>query len=464
MNIVGVTACTTGIAHTYMAAESLEAKSKELGHNIKVETQGTSGRENILTKEDIDNADIIILATEKQIDISRFEGKKVLNAKPAEAIKNPEELINKAMNESNLTLIGEQSKTESDEGTGSSDSGILGHVMSGVSFMLPIVVAGGILMAISFAFDLNAGDNEGTICWALNTLGGIGFSMMVPIMSAFIAYSISKENKAGFAAGVIGGLLSDTIGIGFIGGIIAAIIAGYTTLLLNKYLKFPRSLNGLKQILVVPVLASAITGLVIIFLIGGPIESLVLMLNDLLLSLSGGSTIILSLIFGLFYFDLGGPISKIIYAFALGAFSEGNYGPMGAAMVVGMVPPLGIALATFIRSKVFSKAEQESGRAALILGASFITEGAIPFAASNPLAVLPASVAGSAVGALVAFLLGLEIRAPHGGLFLLLIPNAVSSAVSFFIALAAGTIVTAVVMLTVINFQGRNVKKTSLEL
>lgn len=451
MKIVAITACTTGIAHTYMAAESLENKAKELGYDIKVETQGASGPENVLSMADINNADAIILAVDKSIDETRFSGKEVLRVKAAEAIKNPENVFENAVNKINTEKI--KNTTCDDDLLGNVQvGGILQHIMAGVSYMLPLVVAGGILIALSFAFGIYAFEEKGSIAWALHTIGAeTAFALMVPVMAGFIAQSIA--NKLGFAAGIVGGMLANTIGAGFLGGILAGLIAGYTVLLLNKYVKLPKSLQGLKSIVIIPLLSVLIIGFLMIFVIGGPITLITTKLTEFLGSLSGVSVIILGLIYGLLYFDLGGPFSKIIYTFGVGALASGLTVPMGAAMVCGMVPPLGIALATFIKPKLWTKQERESGKAALVLGLSFITEGSIPFAASNPVATLPACMAGSAVGAIVAFLLNVGIQAPHGGLFLLLIPNAISNIVGFIIALIAGSITTCIVILSIKKFQ-----------
>lgn len=454
MKIVAVTACTTGIAHTYMAAESLELYAKELGYDIKVETQGTSGTENILTQEEISKADAIILAVDKKIDETRFAGKDVLRVNAAQAIKNPEEVFEKALSKEGVTTVA-QADSE-DMFSSVNVGGILQHIMNGVSYMIPLVVAGGILISLSFAFGIYAAEVEGSLAWALNLIGGgTAFALMVPITAGFIAQSIANNSKAAFAAGAVGGMLSDGIEAGFLGGIIAGVLAGYITLYLSKYIKVPQSLNGLKAIVVVPVLSVVIIGLLMLFVIGTPLQAATGWVNNFLESLTGGSIVILGLFFGLIYFDLGGPFSKIVYTFGLSAYAAGNYVPMGAAMICGMVPPLGIALATFVKPNYWTKAERESGKAAIVLGLSFITEGAIPFAATNPLAVIPASMLGSAVGSIVAFLLEVGVQAPHGGFFLLLIPNAVTNIIGFVLALGAGTLATTIALLLIMQYQTR---------
>lgn len=443
--IVAVTACTTGIAHTYMAAEKLEQAAGKLGYQIRVETQGASGQENPLTAQEIEEADGIILAIDKNIDMNRFAGKDVLIVAAVRAIKEPEILFDQAFHKTGTTQV-KSSEEASDELISAENfKGIYKHIMSGVSYMIPVVVAGGILLALSFAFGIYAAEEVGSLAWVLNQIGsGAALALMVPVLAGFIGHSIA--NKAGFAPAIAGGMIANSIGAGFLGGILAGLLAGYLVLLLNRYIKMPKSLQGLKTILVIPVLSTLIVGLLLYYVIGNPIQALMTAINSFLSSMTGASVIILGILFGLFYFDLGGPCSKVIYTFGVGALSEQVYGPMAAAMICGMVPPIGIALSTFVQKNLWTKAERETGKAALVLGLSFITEGAIPFAASDPFSVLPACMAGSAVGSIVSLLLNVEIRAPHGGFFLALIPGAISNLLGFLIALLAGSVVTAVIL------------------
>ncbi len=442
--IVAVTACTTGIAHTYMAAEKMEQTAEKLGYQIKVETQGASGQENPLTEQEIREADAIILAVDKNIDMSRFAGKDVLIVAASKAIKEPETVFTNALNKNGTTRV--KGSDDSDELINvASFSGIYKHIMGGVSYMIPVVVAGGILLALSFAFGIYANEEVGSLPWVLHQIGaGSALAMMVPVLSGFIGHSIA--NKSGFAPALVGGIIASSIGAGFLGGILSGLIAGYLVLYLNKMIKLPKSLQGLKTILVIPVLSTLIVGLLLYYVIGTPIQLLMTAITNFLSSMNGASVVILGILFGLFYFDLGGPCSKVIYTFGVGALSEQVYGPMAAAMVCGMIPPIGIAISTFVQKKLWTKAERETGKAALVLGLSFITEGAIPFAASDPFSVLPACMAGSAVGSIVSFLLKVEIRAPHGGFFLTVIPNAITNLPGFFLALLAGSITTAVVL------------------
>jgi PTS system fructose-specific IIC component len=440
--IVAITACPTGIAHTYMAAEKLALVGKEMGYEVKVETQGTSGAQNILSEEDIARADGIILAVDKEIDESRFAGKQVLKTSVGKAIREPRELIENAVNKTNTVKInakkGEEQNTLSSKGVKS----IYKHIMAGVSYMLPIVVAGGILTALSFAFGIYAFQEEGSLAWAFFQIGASGaLGLMVPVLSAYIAHSIA--DKAGFAAGLVGGWLANSVGAGFLGGMLAGFIAGYVTLFLNKSIRLPVTFRGIKDILILPILSVAIVGILMLYVIGTPIKALNSSITDLLTALSGGSIIIMGIIFGILYWDLGGPFSKVLYAFAVGMIAEGVYEPMAAVIVCGMIPPLGMAVATFIRPQLWTQQQKEAGKASLFLGLSYITEGAIPFAAESPLVVIPSCVIGGAVGAIVSMAMNTGIVAPHGGIFLLLIPNAVHNPVGFLVALVIGTIVTA---------------------
>jgi len=464
--IVAITSCPTGIAHTYMAAESLEKAAKLDNIEIKVETQGASGVENLLTEEEIAEADAVIFAVDKNIDESRFVGKQAITVPASKAIKDPSELMKKALNYDGTKVVADKSidsdnKNETIKG-GSAYTGIYKHIMAGVSYMLPLVVAGGILIALSFAFGIYAFQEEGTLPWVLHQIGGgSAFALMIAVMSGFIAHSIG--DKAAFAPGIIGGFIANTIGAGFLGGMLAGLIAGYLVVFLNKNIKLPKSLRGLKSIMIIPVVSTLVVGLLMYYVIGTPIHLATVHITEFLSKLSGSGAIILGLIFGLFYFDLGGPMSKIVYTFGVGALAEGVYSPMGAAMVCGMVPPIGIALSTFARPKIWNKDQKEAGKAAFFLGLSFITEGAIPFAATNPKIVLPSCMAGSAVGSIVAFLLNVEIKAPHGGFFLMFIPNAIGNLLGFIIALIAGSLTTAILVSTLKDIQLKNEKTTNIK-
>lgn len=453
--IVAITACPTGIAHTYMAAEKLAMVGQEMGYEVKVETQGTSGTQNSLTEQEIEQADGIILAVDKDVDESRFVGKEVVKTNVGRAIREPRELIQNALDKTNTVKIAGAKKEGTDAFTAKGVKQIYKHIMSGVSYMLPVVVAGGILTALSFAFGIYAFQEEGTLAWAFYQIGAAGaLGLMVPVLAAYIAHSIA--DKSGFAAGLVGGWLANSVGAGFVGGMLAGFLAGYVTLFLNKTVKIPKSLRGVKDILITPIASVTIVGLLMIYVIGTPIKALTVGITGLLTGLSGGSIVILGIVFGLLYWDLGGPFSKVLYAFAIGMTAEGIYEPMAAVMVCGMVPPLGIALATLVRPNQWNQEQKEAGKAALFLGLSYITEGAIPFAAENPLVVLPACIMGGAVGSIVSMAFKTGIVAPHGGAFLLLIPNAIVNVGGFLAALAAGTLVTAA---AIILLKARDLKR-----
>lgn len=276
---------------------------------------------------------------------------------------------------------------------------------------------------------------------------------MVPVLSAFIATSIA--DRPGFAPGIIGGMIASNIGAGFLGGILSGFIAGYTVLLLNKYIQLPKSFQGLKPVLILPILSTLIVGLLMYYVVGTPIEMLTSAITELLSSLTGASIIVLGIVFGLLYIDLGGPFSKVLYAFAIGMVAEGVNEPMAAVMVCGMIPPIGIAIATFVRPKLWTQEEREAGKAALVLGCSYITEGAIPFATSDPMVILPSTVIGGMVGATISLFLNVATPAPHGGLFLAFIPNAITNIMGFLLAIVAGSIVTAIL---IIILKSRKVK------
>jgi PTS system fructose-specific IIC component len=318
--------------------------------------------------------------------------------------------------------------------------------MTGVSYMLPLVVAGGIMIALAFALGgiyVFEDANEGTLGWALFQIGApSAFALMVPVLAGFIAYSIA--DRPGIAPGLIGGMLASSIGAGFLGGIIAGFIAGYSTDLLNKYIKLPRTLEGIKPVLILPVLGSAIVGLLMIFLIGPPVAAALDWLTNTLSGMQDTAAGLLGVILGLMMaFDMGGPVNKAAYAFSVGLIDSEVYMPMAAVMAAGMTPPLGLALASLLFKSRFTHDEREAGKAAWVLGASFITEGAIPFAAKDPFRVIPSIMVGSAVAAALSMVFGCELRVPHGGMFVLPIPNAVTNLGLYIVAILAGTLVTA---------------------
>ncbi|GBF10036.1 PTS fructose transporter subunit IIC [Tepidibacillus sp. HK-1] len=449
--ILAVTACPTGIAHTYMAAESLQKAAKEKGLDFKVETRGAVGVENGLTEQEIAEAHAIILAADTDVDEARFEGKNVIKVGVAEAIKNPNSLIEKALslqptNKTSYTEKVQQIKAE----RSSQRTGAYKHLMNGVSYMIPLVVAGGLLIAISFIFGIKAFDPNdpayNPIAKALMDIGGgSAFALMVPVLAGFIAFSIA--DKPGLTPGLIGGMLASKIGSGFLGGIVAGFLAGYVAKWLKNSIKLPKNFAGLIPILIIPFLSTLIVGLLMVFVIGTPVKTVMDGLTNWLTGLSGTNRIFLGLILGaMMAFDMGGPLNKAAYTFAVGLLGSNVFEPMAAVMAAGMTPPLGLWLATRLAPKKYTVEEREAGKAAAVLGISFITEGAIPFAAADPLRVIPSIVAGSAVTGALSMLFGATLRAPHGGIFVLPIPHAVGNLLMYTVAIIAGTVVTAIVV------------------
>lgn len=448
--LVGVTSCPTGIAHTFMAAEGLAKAAKALGYEMKVETQGSVGAQNTLTFEEIGRADAVIIAADAFVDKTRFAGKRLYETGTKEALHNGQEAIKKALAlpEPGGKDLADMAK-EMKKARAAKVTGPYKHLMTGVSYMLPIVVAGGILIALAFAFGgiTTEGYPEGSIAWALMKIGGsTAFALFVPVLAAFIAYSIA--DRPGITPGIIGGLLATSIGSGFLGGLLAGFLAGYVTLALNTYIKLPKNLQGLMPVLILPLLSTLVVGLAMVYLIGPPMKIVNDAMTNWLKGMQTGSAVVLGVILGaMMAFDMGGPVNKAAYAFSVGLLSSQVFQPMAAVMAAGMTPPLGLALATLLSKVRFTAEEQEAQSAAAVLGISFITEGAIPFAARDPLRTLPSLMVGSAVaGALsMAFKCGLHV--PHGGVFVLPIPNAVDNLGGYIIAILVGTAVTAGMLL-----------------
>jgi PTS system fructose-specific IIC component len=445
--IVAITSCPTGIAHTFMAAEGLQQAAPALGHSIRVETQGSVGAQTPLTAQEIAEADLVLIAADKQVDLSRFAGKRVFQSGTKPAINDGKMLIAKALAEAKQQ--GGTTQTADSAGAATQKVGPYKHLMSGVSFMIPFVTAGGLLIALAFAFGgIYATDpsHAHTFAGALFEIGAKGaFTLFVPILGGYIAYSIA--DRPGLAPGMVGGLLANLLGAGFLGAIVAGFIAGYGTDFLNKSIKLPRSLEGLKPVLILPLLGTLLTGLLMVYVVGTPVADILAFLTNFLKSMQGSSAILLGLLLGaMMAFDMGGPVNKAAYAFSVGLLSASVYTPMAAVMAAGMTPPLGIALATKIFPRRFSEMERESGTATGALGLSFITEGAIPYAARDPFRVIPCTVAGSAVAGAISMAAGVQLKVPHGGIFVLPIPDAVTHLAMYVIALVAGTAITCVML------------------
>ncbi|WP_281512564.1 PTS fructose transporter subunit IIABC [Mammaliicoccus vitulinus] len=449
--VLAVTACPTGIAHTYMAADALKNQAKKMGVPIKVETNGSGGIKNHLTEEEIEKASGIIVAADVHVETNRFDGKNVIQVPVADGIKRPEELINMAQDTSRKPFVskgGKQSSSTSNEKQSVSKT-IYKHLMNGVSNMLPLVISGGILMAIVFLFGENSFDpksdqyNEfAANLWSIGS--DSAFQLIVPILAGFIARSIA--DKPGFASGLVGGMLAVAGGSGFLGGIIAGFLAGYLTEGV-KYIfkKLPQMFEGLKPTLIYPVLSVSLTGLLMVYVINPPTS----WLNNLLLSgldsLSGSNIMLLGLVLGaMMAIDMGGPFNKAAYVFATAALTEGNAAAITAAMVGGMIPPIAIATAMLIFRSKFTKAQKGSVIPNYVMGLSFITEGAIPFAAADPLRVIPSMMVGSGIGGAIALGLGSNIQAPHGGIFVILATD-FGHVLQTLLAVVIGALVAAII-------------------
>lgn len=444
--VLAVTACPTGIAHTYMAADALIKKAREMGVNIKVETNGSTGVKNQLTSEEIKNAKGIIVAADKNVEMERFAGKNVEIVPVKEGIKNPEGLIKNALNQSapiyQANTTGEKVSTKKEK------TGFYKHLMSGVSNMLPFVVGGGILIAISFMFGIQSSNPNdpsfNPLAKLLNDIGGgNAFFLMIPVMAGFIGMSIA--DRPGFAPAMVGGLISLNNGGGFLGGLIGGFLGGYIVVFLKKlFAKLPESFEGLKPVLLYPLFGIFITGALMYGVIINPIAALNSGVTTFLQGLGTGNLVLLgALLGGMMAVDMGGPVNKAAFTFGIAMITAGNYYPHAAVMAGGMVPPLGIALATTFFKNKFTKDEKDAGKVCYIMGLSFITEGAIPFAAADPIRVIPACIIGAAIAGGLSMFFGVQLPAPHGGLFVLPV---VINPVMYLISIVLGSIVTALII------------------
>lgn len=450
--IAAVTACPTGIAHTYMSAESLTDKAADMGVNIKVETNGSGGAKNILTSDDIEKATAVIVAADTNVSMDRFNGKHIIEVPVADGIHKPQELIDKALKQDAPVYHGSESSAD-ESGGGQAGRGvgstIYKHLMNGVSNMLPFVIGGGILIALSFLFGVNASDPKdpsyNVIAEALNTIGGgNAFALMIPVLAGFIGMSIA--DRPGFAPAMVGGFMAANSGAGFLGGIVAGFLGGYVVVGLKRLLaNLPSSLEGIKTILLYPLLGIAITGLLMFFVVNKPFSMLNTAISDLLTGLGTGNAVFLGIVLGLMMaFDMGGPVNKAAYLFGTGLIASGVYEPMAAIMAGGMVPPLGIAIATTFFKNRFSRQDREAGKVNYIMGLSFITEGAIPFAAADPIRVIPSVMAGSAVAGGLSMLFNIGLQAPHGGIFVF--PLVIGNWLFYLLAVVIGAIVAALLL------------------
>ncbi|WP_312665113.1 PTS fructose transporter subunit IIBC [Pantoea sp. CTOTU49201] len=438
--IVAVTACPTGVAHTFMAAEAIQAEATKRGWWVKVETRGSVGAGNAITAEEVAAADLVIVAADIDVDLAKFAGKPMYRTSTSLALKKTAQELDKAQAEAK-TYQPSGNQAASAQGDSKEKAGAYRHLLTGVSYMLPMVVAGGLSIALSFAFGITAFKEPGTLAAALMQIGGgSAFALMVPVLAGFIAFSIA--DRPGLTPGLIGGMIATSINAGFLGGIIAGFIAGYAAKMLSSKVKLPQSMEALKPILIIPLVASLITGLLMIYVVGKPVAGIMTGLTTWLANMGTANAVLLGAILGgMMCTDMGGPVNKVAYAFGVGLLSSQTYAPMAAIMAAGMVPPLAMGLATIVARRKFNKGQQEGGKAALVLGLCFISEGAIPFAARDPMRVLPCCIIGGAVTGAISMAIGAKLMAPHGGLFVLLIPGAITPVLGYLLAIVIGTAV-----------------------
>lgn len=439
MRIVAVTACPTGVAHTFMAAEAIEAEAKKRGWWVKVETRGSVGAGNEITPEEVAAADLVIVAADIEVDLNKFSGKPMYRTTTGLALKKTAQELDKALVESE-TFTAQKSSSTASSSKKKEAVGAYRHLLTGVSYMLPMVVAGGLCIALSFVFGIEAFKQEGTLAAALMQIGGgSAFALMVPVLAGYIAFSIA--DRPGLTPGLISGMLAVSTGAGFLGGIIAGFLAGYVAKLISTKLHLPQSMEALKPILIIPLIASLITGLAMIYIVGKPVAAIMEGLTHWLQAMGTANAVILGAILGaMMCTDMGGPVNKAAYAFGVALLSTQTYAPMAAIMAAGMVPPLAMGFATLVARNKFAQSEREGGKAALVLGLCFISEGAIPFAARDPMRVLPCCIAGGALTGALSMFFGAKLMAPHGGLFVLLIPGAITPVIQYLIAIVAGTL------------------------
>lgn len=459
MKILAITSCPNGIAHTYMAQEKLEQASQEMGVDIKVETQGGVGAENVLTSKEIREADGIIIAADRQVDLSRFDGKLIINESVREGIHKPKELIQRIIDKDGHIHHDRNGDTNQKDDEQEQKSGmqmVYQHLMNGVSFMVPFIVVGGLLMAIALTLGGEA-SSKGLVIpddsfWkSIENIGSLAFSFMVPILAGYIAVSIA--DKPGLVPGMIGGAIAadgsfygSDAGAGFLGGIVAGFIAGYIAKWI-KNVKVPKAMAPIMPIIIIPIISSLIVGLIFIFLIGAPIASIFEGLTTWLKSMQGTNIVILALIVGaMIAFDMGGPVNKVAFLFGSALIAEGNYAVMGMVAVAVCTPPIGLGLATFINKRKFNKGEIEMGKASFTMGLFGITEGAIPFAAQDPLRIIPSNMIGAMVAAVIAAIGGVGDRVAHGGPIVAVL-GGIDQILWFFIAVIIGSIVTMSVVL-----------------
>ncbi|TYG34426.1 PTS fructose transporter subunit EIIBC [Lonepinella koalarum] len=438
-NIVAVTACPTGVAHTFMSAEAIEAYGKKMGWNVRVETRGQVGAGNPITDEEVAQADLVFVAADIDVNLDKFQGKPMYRTSTGLALKKTAQEFDKAFVEAKVYQPNNSS--EKSETSKTERKGIYKHLMTGVSHMLPIVVAGGLLIAIAFALGgiyVGNEENAGTFGHDMMTLGGAAFGLMIAVFAGYVAYSIA--DRPGLAVGLVGGSLAASAGAGILGGIIAGFLAGYVVKGLNQFIKLPASMSALKPILILPLFGTAIVGWLLIHYLNPPVAFAMKWLESWLAGLGSTNAILFgALLGGMMCIDMGGPVNKAAYVFGTGLITSGITTPMAAVMAAGMVPPIGMAIATWIARNKFDEAQRNAGNAGFVLGLCFISEGALPFVAADPLRVILSSVIGGATAGAISMSLGISLPAPHGGVFVVPL---VSQPLMYIGAIAVGSVVT----------------------
>lgn len=447
LNVIAVTACPTGVAHTYMAAEALERAAKQLGYNMHVEKRGSIGAKDALSPEQIALADLVILAADIEVDTTPFAGKRIYRTSTGKALKQPQMVLSEAT----VNARPEAENSQRSSAVVREDPGVYKHLMTGVSYMLPMVVAGGLSVALSFMLGIEAFKEPGTLAAALMKIGSdSAFALMIPLLSGYIAFSIA--DRPGLTPGLVGGMLASSLGAGFLGGIVSGFFAGYTAKAMVQKIQLPKTMEALKPILIVPLFSTLITGLMMIFIIGGPVAGIMKGLENFLVTMGDANAVLLGLLLGaMMCFDLGGPVNKAAYAFGVGLLASKQYEPMAAIMAAGMTPAIAMGIVTWLGRRHFSADEREAGKASFVLGLCFISEGAIPFAARDPLRVIPSMMVGGAIAGALSMYFDITLMAPHGGLLVLFIPHAISAPLLYAGIIAIGSIISALIYLTLMR-------------
>ncbi|VFP79829.1 PTS fructose transporter subunit IIBC [Candidatus Erwinia haradaeae] len=440
--VLAVTACPTGVAHTFMAAEAINNEAHKRGWWIKVETRGSLGTKNSFTENEISDADFIIVATDIEVDLSKFVGKRIYKTSTGLALKNTAQELDNACFKAKPYSLPMHQTTSNNEDNQNLHS-FYRHLMTGISYMLPMVITGGLITALAFAIS-NSFHESNLLINALMQIGSrSALILMIPVLSGYIAFSMA--DRPGLAPGLIGGMLAVNINAGFLGGMISGFMSGYIVQYLNAHIHMPKNMESLKPLLILPIIASLLTGLLMIYVIGTPIAEVMFLLTSALNNLGTTNSILLGAVLGgMMCIDIGGPLNKIAYAFGIGLLSSKTYTPMAAIMAAGIIPPLSMGVTTLIMPHKFNYKERVLGKTAIILGICFISEGAIPFAIRDPMRVLPCCVIGGAVTGGISMAIGAKLIAPHGGLLVLLMPGVITPVLGYLMAIIIGTLITSI--------------------